>query len=363
MTRGCLPRKRALAAGLLVALATLCSVLCPGPVRAQSAVQARFFDEAARAAYARGDYEAALGDFFELARIAPSQGTLYNVALCAELTHRDALAYDALDRYLAGPPDEATRMADARARLRAMSARLALVRVTSSHPGATIWVDRRELGAAGTAPDTVVLTPGPHVLELTHPAAHDARVEVVAAAGETREVHVDLRPRIGRLRVSVPGVAAAEIDALGEASAEHHACAADTETALPIGTYRVTVRAEGHGEETFVVQVREDVLESRVATLRQVSRPTGTIVIRADVPGPRARRWCRARRDAGAPAGDRGGHAPRGGLGRGTPTVVRRRRGRGGARALRERVARPGVTLPRSSAVRDRAGARQRAGG
>lgn len=266
---------------LLVALVAL----CPVGAQAQSAVQARFFDEAARAAYARGDYEAALADFFELARIAPSQGTLYNVAICAELTHRDALAYDALDRYLAGPPDEPTRMADARARLRAMSARLALVHVTSSHPGATIWVDRRELGAAGTAPDTLVLSPGPHLIELTHPAAHDARVEVLAEAGATREVHLEMTPRTGRLRVSVSGVAGAEIEAVSEASGARHPCALDAETALPIGTYRVTVRAEGRSEESFVVQVREDAVESRVATLRAVSRPTGTIVIRADVPG------------------------------------------------------------------------------
>jgi Flp pilus assembly protein TadD len=81
---------------LACVLATL-ALFCPEPTSAQSAVQARFLDEAARGAYARGDYEAALADFFELARIAPSQGTLYNVAICAELTHRDALAFDALE--------------------------------------------------------------------------------------------------------------------------------------------------------------------------------------------------------------------------------------------------------------------------
>jgi hypothetical protein len=268
-------------AWLFVALVAL----WPARALGQSAVQARFFDEAARSAYARGDYEAALADFFALARIAPSQGTLYNVAICAELTHRDALAYDALDRYLAGPPDDATRMADARARLRAMSARLALVHVTSSHPGATIWVDRRELGAAGTAPDTLVLTPGLHLVELTHPAAFDARAEVVAENGVTREVHLDMVPRTGRLRVSVPGVEGAEIDALSEGSGAHHACVVDAETALPIGTYRVTVRAPGRSEESFVAQVREDAVESRVATLRALPRPTGTIVIHADFPG------------------------------------------------------------------------------
>ena len=257
--------------------------LWPHHALAQGAVQARFFDEAARAAYARGDYEAALADFFELARVAPSQGTLYNIAICAELTHRDALAYDALDRYLAGPADDPVRTQDARARLRALSARVALVHVTSSQPGATIWVDRRELGAAGTAPDTLVLAPGAHVLELTHPLALDGRVEVVAEVGVTRELHVELSPRVGRLLVAAPDVAGARVDAISEVGSVAHACAIDVETELPIGTYRVTVRAEGRRDESFVVQVREGALETRVASLGLVARPTGTLVIRTDV--------------------------------------------------------------------------------
>lgn len=272
---------RALAPTLF--LATLVAVIAPPRVLAQSAVQARFFDESARAAYARGDYEAALADFFELARVSPSQGTLYNIALSAELAHRDALAFDALERYLAGAPDDPERMADARTRMHAMAARLALLRVTSSHEGATIWVDRRELGAAGVAPDTIVLSPGAHVIALSHPGAHDAEVEVVAEVGVVHEVHLDMTPRLGRLRVALEGSASAEIVAVSDATGARHGCDLDAETALPIGGYHVTVSRDGYAEESFVVQVQEDALESRVVTLRALARPTGALAVRANV--------------------------------------------------------------------------------
>lgn len=258
---------------------------------AQSAVQARFFDEAARSAYARGDYEAALADFFELARVAPSEGTLYNIALCADLTHRDALAYEALERYLAGPPDDDARTADARRRLSALESRVARVAITSSEPGATIWVDRRELGSFGETPRTLVLEAGPHVITLTHPRMHDAQLEVVAENGARREAHGAMTPRTGRLRVALEGASDAEVVAVRELEGssasspdETHVVTPGTPSELPVGSYRVTARRAGFVDVSLRVSVSEGVEVSRTLTLTARPRVVGVLVVRSDVP-------------------------------------------------------------------------------
>jgi outer membrane receptor for ferrienterochelin and colicins len=258
----------------------------PSSSEARSAVQARFFDDAARAAYARGDYEAALADFFEVSRVAPSLGTLYNVAVCADLTHRDALAFEALERYLVDPTDDASRVADARRRLAALEGRVARVRVTSSEPGATIWVDRRDLGAFGVTPRTLVLSAGAHVITLTHPRAHDAQTEVVAEVGALRESHVALVARTGRLRVTLEGSTDASVRAAREDAPEGEADRAidvGQATELPIGTYVVTARREGFLDVSARVQVREGEEASRTLTLAPRPRVVGVLVVRSDV--------------------------------------------------------------------------------
>ncbi|MFO0713220.1 MAG: PEGA domain-containing protein [Sandaracinus sp.] len=262
----------------------LCATAC-----AQDAVRARFFDDAARAAYGRGDYESALADFFEVARVAPTQGTLYNIAICADLTHRDALAYESLERYLAGPAEDEARSAEARTRLAAIAARVARVEVTSQPTGATIWVDRRELGAYGVTPRTLVLSPGRHVVTLTHPRAGDASVEVEAALGAPGAVSLRLEPRVGRLRIRVEdGIAAASVELRAEGEATEPTgtplvVEAGRETTLPIGRYRGAVRAEGYADAELIVTVREASVEERTVTLVPRPRPTGTLAVRTDV--------------------------------------------------------------------------------
>ena len=57
------------------------------------------------------------------------------------------------------PPDERKDVDQALAYLRP---RLALVRVESTPPGASIFVGRRDLGALGSTPKTLALKPGRH---------------------------------------------------------------------------------------------------------------------------------------------------------------------------------------------------------
>ncbi len=300
---------RALARAVVLACLVL-GTLASSNAHAQSAVQARFFDEAARASYARADYEAALADFLELARIAPSQGTLYNVALCAVLTQRDALAYEALERYLADPSDDAGRVADARVRLAALEARVARVRVTSSEAGATLWVDRRDVGSFGVTPRTLVLPAGPHVITLTHPRMHDAQVEVVLEVGVLRESHAALTARTGRLRIALEGSSDAEILAVREGAEERaHTLAVAAASELPVGTYLVTARREGFVDVSTRVQVREGEEESRTLTLTPRPRVVGVLVVRSDVVATvRVDGVDRAQTPARIPALDVGAH-------------------------------------------------------
>lgn len=269
-------QQRAVAAALL--LATLGALLAPvASVRADAAAEARFWDELARRAYARRHYAEALGDFLAAHDAAPATRTLYNVALCASLVGEDALAYASFTEYLASADPDAVRRADAEGRRDALAHRLALVRVESDPPGATVWIDRRELGSYGTTPRTIVLSPGAHTVELERADHHPARVEVVAATGALREISARLDARTGRVRVDAPGAAVTL-----ERDGESLALAEGREALAPVGAWLARASAPGRRDATTPVVVREGALEQRSLVLEPVPAPMGRLLVRTE---------------------------------------------------------------------------------
>ena len=61
--------------------------------------------------------------------------------------------------------------------------------VVSEPPGATVFIDRRDLGPRGNAPTALGLKPGQYVVLAELPGYYPARLEVPAIAlGESRKV-------------------------------------------------------------------------------------------------------------------------------------------------------------------------------
>lgn len=258
--------------GLLV----LAAVSCVGALaRADDAAESRFYDGVARDAYTHRRWDDAIEGFLRAHRAAPSARLLYNVALAAELAHRDELAFAYYEEYLAQPDADASRRDDASRRHEALGARLALVRVETSPPGAAIYADRRDLGSLGTTPRVIALPAGAHHLELALDGHHAHTADVTAVVGTPAAVEVTLAPHTGHLTAHVTP-SAATVVARREGAPD---VIVSSETELPVGHYELVASAPGYREARAEVVVTADTHAERSLLLEAVPMPTGRLLV------------------------------------------------------------------------------------
>ncbi len=250
-----------------------------GPASGTPAVEARYFDDVARERYARRDYRAALDAFLLAFEAVPNPRLLYNAAIAASLSGEHALAFAHFEAYLASGDPDATRRTDAEARTRTLAGRLALVRIESDPPGATIFVDRRELGDFGTTPRTLALDPGEHTIELVLAGHHDATAKTVTTTGQRSLVAKTLAARVGRLTVTVKPEAATVELFRGATPMMQSAGRIDAE--VPVGSYRARVTAARHAPAEATVSVREGSTSDLTISAEPLPAPTGTILLSA----------------------------------------------------------------------------------
>ncbi|MGZ3455004.1 MAG: tetratricopeptide repeat protein, partial [Polyangiales bacterium] len=109
--------------------------------------------------YQAGDYLGALEHFLVSNRLVPNKNVLFNIARCYEQLHRFPDAYRAYERAL-----EAETAPEGRKNLEAAIARIApkvaILEVTTDPPGATVYLDRKDLGARGETPRKLGLEKG-----------------------------------------------------------------------------------------------------------------------------------------------------------------------------------------------------------
>lgn len=292
--RGVRTRSRAAGRGFLlvfsawlVGAAAYWGWLAPTPAGADDATVARFRYERAQEFYRQRRFEEALEEFFLIDRISANPRTSYNIALCfAQLGEEDEafLAYAAyLARLPAGDADEGRR-AQAERAMAALAPRVARLRVDSDPPGATIYVDRVELGAFGTTPRLLAVTPGIRTVRLELPGHQPREVLVEALAGAEAPVEATLVPIVGRLELRAPHPQAqAQVrDANGASVLEGPV---PLSGALPPGTYLVEVTAPGRQPKRDAVQIREDTVTRRTLRLEAAPVPTGTLTVAANPAG------------------------------------------------------------------------------
>ncbi len=246
--------------------------------QASPADEARFFDEDARAAFARRDYVRALESFLFAYEITPTPGLLYNLAVCAELARRPEDAYAYFERYLAQTDSDASRRADAERRMTALRRRLALLHVVSTPARATIYVDREELGNYGETERTIVVEPGERRVLLEREGYADASATATAVVGQTVDVAVTLEPILGRIVVrGEPANATVEFEQRGQVVGT----GAMREAALlPIGDYQIRVSAPGFHARLLEANVRRDEETTVDASLRPELQATGRLLVR-----------------------------------------------------------------------------------
>lgn len=195
----------ACALGLSAALTTLAAfAVAPTPAAAQSNAEARLFFERGNQALQRADrargrreqalLEEALAHYVQSLGIVRSKNAVYNAGVVLERLGRPTEAFgyfrEYLDRYELSDESRAA----GEGRVAALAPQVAILRVESDPPGATVYIDRLDLAPRGSAPIDIAVEPGSHTVVLR--AAHhlEARREAVAVLGETTTISVALDP-------------------------------------------------------------------------------------------------------------------------------------------------------------------------
>ena len=228
--------------------------------------------------YQRGDYEGALEHFLASNRLVPNRNVVFNIARSYEKLTRYPEAYRYYTQALDGETDPAAA-ARIEAALAKISQNVAVLDIASDPPGATIYLDRRDLGPRGNTPRKLGMAPGRYKVIVELPGHLPAETVVEQSkAGVTTPVRLTLKPILGTVQFDAePGTVVHAGTPDGPAR-----CQAPCALTLPPGRHLLFASRPGHrNAELFV-----DVLAHRTVTVRPVLEAlTGTLVVGTDEPG------------------------------------------------------------------------------
>jgi outer membrane receptor protein involved in Fe transport len=222
------------------------------------------------------DYRAALEHFLASNRLAPNRNVMFNLAETYAQLKQYPDAYRYYAQALEGERDPSEQARIERA-LRRVAASVAVLRVRSDPPGATVYVDREDLGARGTAPLLLAFPAGKYRILARAPGYEAASSEEIdAKAGSDTLVDLKL------VRIERP-VRLAGAPAGAEVRADTgQFCALPCELKLPVGRVVLTASAPGYVRARQEVRVQESGNDPLDFDLRQ---QFGKLVVNTDERG------------------------------------------------------------------------------
>jgi outer membrane receptor protein involved in Fe transport len=228
-------------------------------------------------AYQKGDLKGALEHFLASNRLAPNRNVLYNVARVYDGMKKYPEAYRYYSQALEGETNQAARTT-IEAAMKQLAQSVVVVHVETSPPGATLYIDRKDLGPRGSAPRSFGLAAGRYRI-IAELAGHEpAEAEVPdAKVGEERRVSLTLRPILGTLAVGGQAMTALRI---GSVDAPPR-CTLPCEISLPPGTYSAFATAPGFRPTELKVTISPSKRTSVEAVLEPL---VGTLVVNTDEP-------------------------------------------------------------------------------
>lgn len=231
-------------------------------------------------AYQAGEYKKALEHFLVSNRLSPNFNVTFNIARAYERLNRFPEAYRYYQQALGGSWSKEER-ANLEKALVELEKSVALLDVTTSPRGATLYVDRVELGPRGEAPRRLGLSPGKYRLIARKAGHKDAQVDLDAlSAGEKKVVELRLEPLLGEVVVTGKNLDGALVSA--DVSGDPVSCKAPCALSLPPGVVVVRVQRPGYRTVESVVEVLPEK-QQRVAASLEPS--TGVLVVEADEVG------------------------------------------------------------------------------
>ncbi len=227
-------------------------------------------------AYGKGEYRGALEHFLASNRLVPNKNVVFNIARSYEQMKMAPEAY----RFYLEALDGETR-ADSKKRIEEALGRVAsgvaVLRVITDPPGATVYLDRKDLGSRGSTPRALGLGAGRHkvLVELAgyEPALRD---EVELRVGSETKVELKLVPIFGLVRIE--GEVGGQVRVDSEDAAV--ACVIPCQLSMTPGSHVLVVTKPGY--QTVDVRVEVPPRGSLVARAPMSVR-TGKVVINTDI--------------------------------------------------------------------------------
>jgi outer membrane receptor for ferrienterochelin and colicin len=222
--------------------------------------------------YKEGDFRGALEHFLASNRLVPNRNVSFNIARSYEQLKLYPEAFRYYTQALEAETDPAAR-ARVETALGHIKPNVAVLKVVTEPPGATIYINRRDLGPRGSSPKVLGLAAGRYkvIAELAgyHPAES---LEVdTQLAGET-ELHLKLEPKLEGLTGTLV-VNADERGALIEVDGKPRAFTPSIVT-VPAGTHSVRISLKGFRTVTQTLEVPPNAEKRLELVLTQAEEVT-----------------------------------------------------------------------------------------
>lgn len=207
--------------------------------------------------YTKGDFTSALQHFLASNRLVANRNVMFNIARAYEQLGRFPDAYRYYVDASRGDVD-AKLKSDTAAALNRIAPKVAVILVDTTPPGATVFIDRKDLGSVGSSPAQLGLKAGSYTIiaELAgYEAATQTGVEV--GVGESQKVTLELKRILGKVELGGPAGTQVRIDD------EHGqvACALPCSLDLPPGTHIAYFERTGFtvAPQTFTITAKQTV--------------------------------------------------------------------------------------------------------
>jgi outer membrane receptor for ferrienterochelin and colicins len=261
----------------------VCASALLGPLRVNLAYADGNADEAGLhfetgiEAYRKGDYRTALEHFLASNRLVPNWNVIYNIARMYDQLGRYADAYryyiDALD---AGA--DAKTVVEIQSTLARIAPNVAVLRIESDPPGATIYLDRKDLGSRGRAPRPLAIAEGNYKVIVELDGYEPAYAEgVQAKIGSETAVPFKLKRIVGSVAVTVQGTPNAAVHLDDEAAPP--VCTAPCTFEAPPGLHLLFFTRNGYQTAPRQINV---VARDTVKVAAVMTPLTGSLVVQAD---------------------------------------------------------------------------------
>ncbi len=262
----------------LVALALGATLLVGQPARADGlADEAELHFQLAAEHYQKGEFREALEHFLFSNRLVPNKNVVFNIARTFEQLKRYADAHRYYIDALAVEADPKV-IGDLNAAVLRVSPNVAVLKVETTPPGATVYIDRKDLGSRGRAPRPLGVPEGKYQVLVELEGYEPAVVgPVEAKLGSETRVPITLKRIVGIVHVAVEGAPAAFVHIDDEKAAP--ACSAPCDLEIPPGVHQLYFTRDGFQAPPRQVSVVARESSRATATMSPL---TGSVVVSAD---------------------------------------------------------------------------------